>query len=182
MIPNYSFLGFPCSSTGKESACNAGDLSLIPGLGRCPGERKSYPLQYSGLKNSKHCIVHGIAKSQTRLSDFHFHYSISIPFPSHIYHSSSYRQHNNIFNAYDWMCWKGGNFSLYWCWVFVARLILKLIQDRWEKEKKFMDIEMRPQKWPNRRFLYLLPREMINVWGIDRTKKFKFWLPMLWTV
>ena len=41
------FLGFPCGSAGKESACNAGDLGLIPGLGRSPGEGKGYPLQYS---------------------------------------------------------------------------------------------------------------------------------------
>ena len=51
---------------------NAGDLGLIPGLGRSPGEGKSYPLQYSGLENSMDCIVHGIAKSRTRLSNFHF--------------------------------------------------------------------------------------------------------------
>ena len=36
--------GFPCGSAGKESACNVGDLGSIPGLGRSPGERKSYPL------------------------------------------------------------------------------------------------------------------------------------------
>ena len=46
-----NILGFPVSSVGKESACNAGDLDLIPGLGRCPGEGKGYPLQYSGLEN-----------------------------------------------------------------------------------------------------------------------------------
>ena len=44
--------GFPCGSAGKESACNAGDLGTIPGLWRSPGERKGYPLQYSGLENS----------------------------------------------------------------------------------------------------------------------------------
>ena len=44
-------MGFPCGSAGKESACDAGDLGLIPGLGRSPGEGKSYPLQYSGLEN-----------------------------------------------------------------------------------------------------------------------------------
>ena len=55
----------------KESACNAGDLGLIPGLGRSPGEGKGYPLQYSGLENSMDCIVHGVAKSWTWLSDFH---------------------------------------------------------------------------------------------------------------
>ena len=45
-------LWYPCGSAGKESACNAGDLGSIPGLGRSPGEEKSYPLQYSGLENS----------------------------------------------------------------------------------------------------------------------------------
>ena len=64
--------GFPCGSTGKESACNAGDLGSIPGLGRSPGEGKSYPLQYSGLESSMDCIVYGIAKSQAWLRDFHF--------------------------------------------------------------------------------------------------------------
>ena len=62
-------LGVPCGSAGKESACNAGDLGSIPGLGRSPGEGKGRPLQYSGLENPMDCIV---AKSQTRLSGFHF--------------------------------------------------------------------------------------------------------------
>ena len=44
-------LGFPGGSDGKESACSVGDLGLIPGLGRCSGEGKGYPLQYSGLEN-----------------------------------------------------------------------------------------------------------------------------------
>ena len=44
--------GFPCSSAGKESACNEGDLGSLPGMGRSPGEGKGYPLQYSGLENS----------------------------------------------------------------------------------------------------------------------------------
>ena len=64
--------GFPIGSTGKESACNAGDLGLILGSGRSPGEGKGYPLQCSGLENPMDCIVHGVAKSQTRLSYFHF--------------------------------------------------------------------------------------------------------------
>ena len=59
---------FPCDST-----CNVGDLGSIPGLGRSPGEGKGYPLQYSGLENSMDCIVHGVTKSWTRLSDFYFH-------------------------------------------------------------------------------------------------------------
>ena len=59
------FLGFPCGSAGKESACNAGDLDSIPGLGRSPGEGKGYPLQYSGLENSMDCTAHGVTKSRT---------------------------------------------------------------------------------------------------------------------
>ena len=50
-----------------------GDLGLIPGMGRSPGEGTGYLLQYSGLENAMDCIVHGVAKSQTRLSKFHFH-------------------------------------------------------------------------------------------------------------
>ena len=66
------WVGFPESSVGRKSTCNAGDLSLIPGSGRSTGEGTDYPPQYSGLENSMDCIVHGVAKSQTRLSDFHF--------------------------------------------------------------------------------------------------------------
>ena len=76
-LPTPVFLGFPCGSAGKQSACNAGDLGLIPGLGRSPGEGNSYPLQYSGLENSMDCKVHGVAKSWTQLSDFHFHFIFS---------------------------------------------------------------------------------------------------------
>ena len=63
-----------CGQAGKVFACNVGDLGLIPGLGRPPGEGKGYPLQYSVLENSMDCIVHGVGKSQTQLSDFHFHF------------------------------------------------------------------------------------------------------------
>ena len=66
---------FPGGSAGKESAFNAGDLGSIPGLGRSPGEENSYLLQYSALENSMDCIVRWVTKSQTRLSDFHFHFS-----------------------------------------------------------------------------------------------------------
>ena len=51
-LPTPVFLGSPCGSAGKESTCNAGDQSSIPGLGRSPGEGKGYPLQYSSLENS----------------------------------------------------------------------------------------------------------------------------------
>ena len=70
-LPTPVFLGFPYGSAGKESARNSGDLGLIPGLGRSPGEGKGYPLQYSGLENSRDCMVHGVTKSQIQLSDFH---------------------------------------------------------------------------------------------------------------
>ena len=53
VLPTPVFLGFPCGSAGKGSACNVGDLGSIPGLGRS-GEGKGYPLQYSGLENSIH--------------------------------------------------------------------------------------------------------------------------------
>ena len=64
-------MGFPGDLADKESACNKGDLGSIPGLGRSPGERKGYPLQYSALENSIDCIVHGVTKNLTRPSDFH---------------------------------------------------------------------------------------------------------------
>ena len=65
--------GFPGGSDGKESAWNAGDPGSIPGLGRSPGEGNGYPLQYSCLGNpmnrgAQQAAVHGVAKSQTRLS------------------------------------------------------------------------------------------------------------------
>ena len=65
-LPTPVFLGFLCGSSGKESSCNVGDLGSIPGLGRSPGEGKSYPLQYSGLEPCP-----GVTKSRTRLSVFH---------------------------------------------------------------------------------------------------------------
>ena len=55
----YGRVAFLVTQTGKESAYNEGDLGLIPGLGRFPGEGKGYPLQYSGLENT------GVTKSQT---------------------------------------------------------------------------------------------------------------------
>ena len=54
------------------------DLGLIPGLGRSPGERKGYPLHYPGLENSMKRIVHGVPKSRTRLSDFHFTFTFML--------------------------------------------------------------------------------------------------------
>ena len=64
-LPTPVFLGFPDVSDGKESAGSVGDLGLVPGLERSPGEWNSYQFQYSGLENSMDCIVHEISKSQT---------------------------------------------------------------------------------------------------------------------
>ena len=60
-------MGFPDSSVDKESTCNAGDLSSIPGLGRCPGEGEGYPLQYFGMENSMDCIRSDQSLSRVRL-------------------------------------------------------------------------------------------------------------------
>ena len=84
LLPTPVFLGFPCGLAGKESACNAGDLDLIPGLGRSPGEGKGYPLklwpgEFHGLYSSWGLwrLRKGIVKSRTRLSDFHFNFHFS---------------------------------------------------------------------------------------------------------
>ena len=66
-------MGFPGGSAGKEFTCNVGDLGLIPALGRSPREGND-PLQYSGLENSTDCVVQGVTKSWTWLSDFHSHF------------------------------------------------------------------------------------------------------------
>ena len=63
-------MGFPDGSDDKESACNAGDLGLIPGSGRSPGERNGNPLQYSCLENPMdrgawQATVHGVTESDT---------------------------------------------------------------------------------------------------------------------
>ena len=76
-LPTPVFLGFPCGSVGKESTCIAGDLGLMPGLGRSLGEGKGYPLQYSGLGNPMDYIGHAVTKNQTQLSDFYFHFCVT---------------------------------------------------------------------------------------------------------
>ena len=79
IISTSQTLGSSGGSDGKESACNAGDLSSIPGLGRFPGEGNGNPLQYC-LENHKDrgawkATVHGVTKSQTRLSNFSLHFT-----------------------------------------------------------------------------------------------------------
>ena len=84
-LPSPSNFSFPDSSAGKESTCNVGDLGSIPGLGRCPGEGKGYPLQYSSLENSMGCIVHGAMTKQLVLPQLcivYLHYTLSKPPPS----------------------------------------------------------------------------------------------------
>ena len=76
-INPYTYLGFPGGSVCKESACNVGDLGSIAGLGRSPGEGNWLPTPCSGLENSMDWIVHGVAKSQIGLSNFHFNLYIS---------------------------------------------------------------------------------------------------------
>ena len=87
---NHALWAIHCTNAGRPTVTNVplwwgmvitrevkhvqGRPEFIPGLGRSPGERKGYPPQYSGLKNSMDCIVHGVAKSWTQLSDFHLHF------------------------------------------------------------------------------------------------------------
>ena len=79
--------GLPGGSDGKESVCNAGDPGLILGSGRSPGEGNGNPLQYSCLENPMNrgawrAIVDKVTKSQTRLSNWHFHFFVLILFSS----------------------------------------------------------------------------------------------------
>ena len=109
-------MGSPCGSAGKESACNVGDLGSIPGLGRSPGEGKGYPLQYPGLENSMDCIVLGVTKSQTRLSDFHF------PLPKLLTSSTLKRKH--LFPLPRASLWRWSHASL-------EILLLDMIPKHW---------------------------------------------------
>ena len=79
-------LGFPGGSEVKTSACNAGDLGLIPGLGRSPGGGNGNPLQYSCLENPMDrqawwATVHGVTKSLTRLSNLPFTFTLTHQLP-----------------------------------------------------------------------------------------------------
>ena len=79
----YPTLGFPGGSDGKESACNVGDLGLIPGLGRSPGGGHRNPLQYYCLENAMDKgvwwgMIHGFTKIQTRLMEKASVYILSI--------------------------------------------------------------------------------------------------------
>ena len=87
-------MGFSGGSAGKESARSAGDLGSIPGLGISPREGKSNPLQYSGLENSMDCIVHGLTKSRTGLSEW-----LSLSYFTSEFCSSRSRRHFQLENC-----------------------------------------------------------------------------------
>ena len=72
LLLHSAYCDFPGSSGGKESTYNVGDLGSVLRFGRSPGEGKGYPLQYSAQENFMDCIVHGVAKTQTQLSNFQF--------------------------------------------------------------------------------------------------------------
>ena len=81
-LPTLVFLGFSCVSAGRESACNVGVLGLIPGLGRSPGEGKGdlfTSIPSSILVWRIPWTDHGVTKSLTQLSDFHFHFLLFLP-------------------------------------------------------------------------------------------------------
>ena len=95
----FTCLGFAGGSNGKASARNVGDLGLIPGLGRYPGEDNGYPLQYSGLENCMKYSVRGVSKSQTLLSNF-TSLSFSYTFPRSFYASICSKSIRKILTQY----------------------------------------------------------------------------------
>ena len=87
-LPTPVFLDFPCGSPGKDSACNVGEICQQcgrPGFDSLVGKilqsrEQLVPLQYSGLENSMDYTVHGVTKSQTKVSAFHFHFQGALGF------------------------------------------------------------------------------------------------------
>ena len=77
-LSNECLFGSKRASLVAQLVKNPGDLSSIPGSGRSTGEGTGYSLQYSGLENSMEYTAHGLAKSRTQLSDFHFRFGSSI--------------------------------------------------------------------------------------------------------
>ena len=100
-----------CSLSSVPLSCrkkNRGHILIvklplsIPVLGRAPGEGKGYPLQYSGLENSMDCIVHGVTKSRTQLSDFH---TLHVTVPTKQIRVQSSRK----FKKFDKILWLGSD-------------------------------------------------------------------------
>ena len=87
---NIHSTGFPCDSAGKESTCNVGNLGSTPGLGRCPGEWKDYPLQYSGLENSMDCTeLQRVSQDWTTFTLFYWHFfRMLLEYPNYLYNNS----------------------------------------------------------------------------------------------
>ena len=107
----------PGGSGGKESSCNSGgDLDLIPGSGRSPGEGNGNPLQYYCLekfmdRRAWRATVHGVTNSQTRVSDFHFHW------PPLQFSNTRLRRTGNQYNL-SWMAASGRG---KWLWYVYQR-------------------------------------------------------------
>ena len=124
------FAGFPGGSSGQESACNTGDLGSIPGLGWSPREGNGHLLEYSGLENSMDCIVHGVTKSQIRLSDFHSRLfatllldsicpisplwlvSTDTTSESKVFSSGYWKISSCVLSQYNWLTYKSQKFYL----------------------------------------------------------------------
>ena len=116
--------GFPGASNSKESACNAGDLGSILGLVRSPGEENGYPLQYSCLENSMNkgawqATVHGVTKSQTWLSDFHFQHYVAF-----IFKPGDKLLTWIIFRCLQqWRAWLCHTTDCYWVFIYLSLLL-----------------------------------------------------------
>ena len=119
--------GFPSGSDGKESACNAGDLGSIPESGRFPGEGTSNILHCSCLENSMDrgawkATVHGMAKSQTPLSDLHFHVTFMVTYQmawvvkTLLANGGDMRDAGSIPRSEKFTGWGHGNPLQYSCW------------------------------------------------------------------
>ena len=112
-IESSSVPCFPCGSSGEESACNAGHLGSIPGLGRSPGEGKGYPLQYSGLENSMdrglscsdHVADHALIPWLSM--DWSHDYHVVIPWLNGADHVTDHAL--IMFAIIHWSCASGGN-------------------------------------------------------------------------
>ena len=132
-------MGLPCGSAGKESTCNEGDLGLIPGLARSLGEWQGYPLQYSGLENSKDCMVHEVAKSWTQLSGFHFQLWAEIPNHNtvswscnfitnrnHKYFLSQHRYYYSVLKYRSWLQNNGHSQTHHWVMLQLQHIIITM--------------------------------------------------------
>ena len=106
-LKDASAVGLPLLLSCKESTCNAGDLGATSGLGISPGEGKGYPLQYSGLENSVDCLVHELAKSQTRLSIFHFLHFSAVSRETHTHRKRPFKTEARLgYITFSKWCWR----------------------------------------------------------------------------